>query len=134
MVSGVLESAGIVRLGELINKAGKVDFESLKEKFIRNKVRFKSRYVRMIVCKMVGVATSRWGRLFKQRPPDPGKCFNFALTSDRGARRALTELTTKHFYKVLLERIVRRPSAEHIWTRTFPASGPTFSIVIRHPH
>lgn len=87
MVSGVLESVGVIRLGDLIDRTGKVNFDSLRQKFVANQVSFKSKYVKMIVCRMVGVVTTRWWHLFKQRPPEQGKCLNFVSISNHGARK-----------------------------------------------
>lgn len=120
LVSGHLEEAGLTRVGQVLNEGGEFDITRVCKELKNKRITFRKGYIKKLGEKLEQSFEPEWRILLKQSRRVSGVALPLPQLLLRGQEKELPEVNTKSWYRLLLEGIKRRPTAEKHWKIHYP--------------
>lgn len=127
LVTTLLSRAGLHQVHHLVGSEGRVDRERVIRALRTNAVTFSPKVVVALCARVESALPDSWGAVLRRQPKmghggagDPGGTLPDFHVSWGGPPTALQAMTTKKWYRLLVDKACRRPTAEVAWGQLFP--------------
>lgn len=118
--SSHLTTAGLTQLKHIMNEKEEVEEGRVCKTLREKKVKFRKSQILELCKKIVLCVPSEWRELLRQRKCKvQGNSLNFFLCTDKQLIY-IQNVKTKTWYKIFVEKIIRRPASEEAWCEIFP--------------